>query len=317
VTSAREIWKSAVRETLAEMAGGDQASGMAEITAETPPDPKMGDIGFPMFPFAGILRKAPQAIAAEVAARLVARGVPGAVEAAGPYVNVRLDRGAEFIRVLDQVEAQGSAYGTLRDLSGQRVVVEFSCPNTNKPLHLGHLRNNALGTSISRILEAAGAEVRRVNLINDRGIHICKSMAAYERFGEGRTPESEGVKSDHFVGDYYVRYDRWSKDDPRAEERAREMLRLWEKGDPAVTGLWKLMNRWAIEGIEATYLRTGVAFDKVYHESETYEHGRAEVLAGLDRGLFYSKDDGSVWVDLDLPGWTTRCSCEATEPRST
>ncbi len=299
--STKEIWKSILRETLTEMAGGSPLGGV-EIAAETPPDPKLGDIGFPMFPFARVLRKAPQAIAAEVASRLAARGVPGAAEAAGPYVNVRLDRGAESARVLDQVDAEGAAYGSCRDLAGQRVVVEFSCPNTNKPLHLGHLRNNALGTSVSRILEAAGAEMRRVNLINDRGIHICKSMAAYEKFGEGRTPESEGVKSDHFVGDYYVRYDGWSKEDPAAEARAREMLRLWEKGDPAVTELWKRMNRWAIEGIETTYRRTGVAFDQVYYESQTYEHGRAEVLKGLEQGVFYRKDDGSVWVDLEAAG---------------
>ncbi len=300
--STKETWKSILKETLGEMAGGAAALGSVEIAAETPPDSKLGDIGFPMFPFARILRKAPQAIAVEVAARLAARGIPGAAEAAGPYVNVRLDRGAESSRVLAEVEAEGAAYGSRSDLAGQRVVVEFSCPNTNKPLHLGHLRNNALGTSVSRILEAAGAEMRRVNLINDRGIHICKSMAAYERFGEGRTPESEGVKSDHFVGDYYVRYDGWSRDDPAAEERAREMLRLWEKGDPAVTALWKLMNRWAIEGIEVTYRRTGVSFDKVYYESETYERGRAEVLKGLERGVFYRKDDGSVWVDLESAG---------------
>ncbi len=284
------------------MAGGAGAIAQVEMAAETPPDPAMGDIGFPMFPFARVLHKAPQAIAAEVASRLAARGGPGGAEAAGPYVNVRLDRRAESARVLDQVEAEGAAYGSRADLAGQRVVVEFSCPNTNKPLHLGHLRNNALGISVSRILEAAGAEIRRVNLINDRGIHICKSMAAYERFGKGRTPESEGIKSDHFVGDYYVRYDKWSREDPAAEARAREMLRLWEQGDSAVTDLWRLMNHWAIQGIEKTYQRTGVSFDQVYYESRTYQHGRAEVLKGLEKGIFYRKEDGSVWVDLEAQG---------------
>ncbi len=159
--STREIWKAMVRRTLAALAGGEKALGGAEPAAETPPDPTMGDIGFPMFPFARVLRKPPQAIAVEVAARLRAAAAPGTVEAAGPYVNVRLDRGAEAERVLDLVEAEGAAYGARGDLAGQRVVVEFSCPNTNKPLHLGHLRNNALGTSVSRILEAAGVTVVR------------------------------------------------------------------------------------------------------------------------------------------------------------
>jgi arginyl-tRNA synthetase len=301
VEITRETFKSAVREALAAMAG-DSAASLPELGAETPPDPAMGDIGFPMFPFARVLRKSPQAIAAAVAAQVAQRGIPGTVEAAGPYVNVRLDRGAEAGGVLDRVEAAGPAYGSTTDLAGQRVTVEFSSPNTNKPLHLGHMRNDALGMSVSRLLEAAGAAVRRVNLVNDRGIHICKSMAAYEKFGQGRTPESEGIKSDHFVGDYYVRYDAWSKEGPAAEERAREMLRLWEKGDPAVTALWKQMNDWTIGGIEKTYRRTGVAFDQVYFESQTYELGRAEILKGLERGAFYRKDDGSVWVDLEAHG---------------
>jgi arginyl-tRNA synthetase len=156
--------------------------------------------------------------------------------------------------------------------------------------------------SVSHLLEWQGAEVQRVNLINDRGIHICKSMAAYRKFGGSETPEQKGQKSDHFVGDYYVRYDKWSKTDAEAEKIARQMLREWEAGEPATTELWKLMNGWAIDGIEATYRRTGIRFDRVYHESETYLSGREQILKGLERGLFFKKDDGSVWVDLEEAG---------------
>ena len=169
--------------------------------------------------------------------------------------------------------------------------------NTNKPLHLGHLRNDALGMSVSSILAACGAEVLKVNLINDRGIHICKSMVAYQEFGDGRTPRGENVKPDHFVGEYYVKYSENEKD-PDFPRRAQELLRRWESGDRETTALWKKMNDWVVEGIEETYRRTGVSFDRVYFESQTYLSGREEVLKGLEGGIFYKKEDGSVWVDL-------------------
>jgi arginyl-tRNA synthetase len=177
-------------------------------------------------------------------------------------------------------------------------MVEFSSPNTNKPLHLGHLRNDALGYSLSKILEANGAQVKRVNIINDRGIHICKSMLAYQLLGKGKTPESERIKPDHFVGNYYVLYDKKSKEDSSMEQKAREMLKAWEEGDREVTGLWKQMNGWAIDGINETYRKTGIWFDKIYFESETYLLGKEEVLKGLKKGVFYKKEDGSVWVNL-------------------
>jgi arginyl-tRNA synthetase len=159
-------------------------------------------------------------------------------------------------------------------------MVEFSSPNTNKPLHIGHLRNDSLGESISRILKFCGAEVFKVNIINNRGIHICKSMLAYQKFGNGTTPEKEGVKSE------------------KSEAEAQDMLRAWEAGDSEVLDLWKRMNGWAVKGITQTYARTGVSFDKLYYESETYLKGRDEILAGLEKGIFYREEDGSVWVDL-------------------
>jgi arginyl-tRNA synthetase len=177
-------------------------------------------------------------------------------------------------------------------------MLEFSSPNTNKPLHLGHLRNDALGESVARILRASGAQVQSVDLINDRGIHICKSMLAYQKAGGGKTPESEGVKSDHFVGGYYVLYNDMAKQNPAVEEEARAMLLKWEEGDAEVRELWQKMNAWAIEGIKATYKRTGISFDKFYFESKVYEKGREEILGALARGIFYKDADGAVWVDL-------------------
>jgi arginyl-tRNA synthetase len=178
-------------------------------------------------------------------------------------------------------------------------MVEFSSPNTNKPLHLGHLRNDVLGESISRILKACGAKVRKVCIINDRGIHICKSMLAYKELGGGRTPESEGLKSDHFVGNWYVAYNTMAQGDADAEGRAQELLRKWEAGDPETVELWKRMNGWAIAGMKATYERTGISFDQYYFESQTYLKGKEEILKGLERGIFYTAEDGAVMVDLE------------------
>jgi arginyl-tRNA synthetase len=242
-------------------------------------------------------------------------------EAAGPYVNVRLDRAVVAREVLSDVlaaiDANGNfSYGRPGTFAGKKVMVEFSSPNTNKPLHLGHLRNDVLGESISRILAACGADLRKVCIINDRGIHICKSMLAYQEQGQGKTPESEGVKSDHFVGDWYVYFSGelrkqtealirdkgLKKEDAEAQAplmaRAQELLRKWEAGDPETTALWKLMNSWAVEGMQKTYQRTGVSFDQYYYESDTWQLGKEEVLKGLERGIFYREDDGAVAVDL-------------------
>jgi arginyl-tRNA synthetase len=275
------------------------------VTAEYPPRPELGDLAFPMFGLAKLLRKAPPAIAVELAAALRGK-IAGEAVAAGPYVNVKLDRAAVSTAVLTAVgeaAAAGIAYGTTGSLAGQKIMIEFSCPNTNKPLHLGHLRNDAIGESVARILAANGATLRKVNLINDRGIHICKSMLAYLEFGDGKTPESEGVKSDHFVGDYYVKYAEWEKrDKAAAEEGARKMLKAWEDGDPATIELWKTMNRWAIDGIKATYASTNISFDAFYYESETYKSGRDEVLRGLAEGVFFREADSSVQVDLSSHG---------------
>ncbi|MFP4483697.1 MAG: arginine--tRNA ligase [Spirochaetaceae bacterium] len=317
----RETWKRRILDALEDMAAEQElelpADAADNLIPERPPRPELGDIGFPLFPFARIFRAAPPKLAAEVVERLRAAGLgdagaaPGeagdrnagegaaGVVAEGPYVNVFLDRTAYAEAVLRDLFARPADYGGGNRLRGRRIMVEFSSPNTNKPLHLGHLRNDAIGESISRLLKADGAEVRKVNLVNDRGVHICQSMLAYKRFGNGETPESTGKKSDHFVGDYYVRFHELAKERPAAKEEAAELLKKWEQGDEDVLALWERMNGWAIEGIKKTYERTGVSFDQIYFESRTYGAGRREVLKGLEKGVFYKDDEGAVWVDLE------------------
>ena len=209
-------------------------------------------------------------------------------------------------------------YGTLAP-TGKEIMVEYSSPNTNKPLHLGHLRNNFLGWSVSAIYQAIGYDVHKVQIINDRGIHICKSMAAWTLFGKGETPASSGLKGDKLVGKYYVEFDRQYKKEiagltekgrslEQAEKEAPimklavDMLRKWEQKDTEVVSLWKTMNTWVYAGFETTYKQMGVEFDKLYFESETYLLGKEEVLKGLEQGVFFKKDDGSVWVDLTEDG---------------
>ncbi|MBP5401826.1 MAG: arginine--tRNA ligase [Treponema sp.] len=274
------------------------------LAVQTPPDPAMGDLGIPMFVFAKTLRMAAPQIASEVAGRAVKSDI-GEIVAVGPYVNLKMNKGDEGFSILERISAQKENYGSLNSenkkmLEGRRVMVEFSSPNTNKPLHLGHLRNDALGESVSRILKAAGAEVYKVDLINNRGVHICKSMLAYKLFHEknGDTPESLGMKGDHFVGQCYVEFDRYSKEHPEAAQEAEEMLVKWEAGDKEVRALWEMMNKWTLDGVKATYDRTGVSFDKFYLESDTYLKGKDEILKGLEKGVFFKADDGSVRIDV-------------------
>ena len=216
----------------------------------------------------------------------------------------------EYLRTQPQSKSQ---------FESQSVMVEYSCPNTNKPLHLGHVRNNLVGFAISRILEAAGNKVIKANLINDRGIHICKSMLAWQKWGNGVTPQSTGKKGDHLVGDYYVLFDKKYKEELKqliaggigeeeAENKsqlmaeARELLRKWEAGDKETVAVWKTMNSWVYEGFDITHKRLGVSFDKVYYESETYLLGKEVVNEGLAKGVFFKKEDGSVWIDLTADG---------------
>ncbi|MDP3176927.1 MAG: arginine--tRNA ligase [Spirochaetaceae bacterium] len=303
----KAAWKAIVARSLAAYAAkkgvAGSMPGAEAVVVERPPRPEMGDLGFPMFPFSKILRAAPAQIAKDLAAIVAAdpeSAALGEVGAEGPYLNVRLARPAVAAQLLDSAAREG--WGSCRDLSGKKVLVEFSSPNTNKPLHLGHLRNDVLGESLSRILSAAGAEVRKINHVNDRGAHICKSMLAYMRYGGGGTPESEGLKGDHFVGKYYVLFNKLKAEDAGAEGESQELLRKWEAKDPEVMELWGRMKDWVLGGMRQTYARTGISFDLYDYESDTYELGRDVVLKGLADGVFYREEDGSVWVNLEDVG---------------
>ena len=311
-STLKEIVANAVNEVIKEINPEAELTSADKLQVVTPPNPEMGDLGVPLFVFAKALRMAPPQIAAKVAEKITDTTI-GQFVAVGPYINLKLEKSGAAKDILAKVAKDGENYGTFdangkAPLEGRRVMVEFSSPNTNKPLHLGHLRNDALGESVSRILKKAGAEVFKVDLINNRGVHICKSMLAYKLFHEakGETPESLGIKGDHFVGQCYVEFEQYykgSKDGtiephPEALQEAEDMLIKWEAGDPEVRALWQKMNDWTLNGVKETYARTDITFDKFYLESETYLKGKDEILKGLEKGVFFKAEDGSVRIDV-------------------
>ena len=276
-----------------------------------------GNLTLVVFPFVKIARKAPVQVAQEIGDWLVSNTKEiESYNAIQGFLNLSLSNSV-WIDTLNTIHLTPD-YGFKPD-NGQLMMVEYSSPNTNKPLHLGHVRNNLLGYSIAKIQEANGWTVVKTNIVNDRGIHICKSMLAWLKWGEGATPESTGMKGDHLIGDYYVRFDQEYRaqvrqmceqgmDEEQAKKEAplmleaQDMLRRWEQGDKQVRELWEMMNAWVYKGFDETYSRLGVSFDKIYYESNTYLIGKAEVERGLREGLFYRKDDGSVWADLRSDG---------------
>ena len=276
-----------------------------------------GDYTLVTFPLLRRSRKSPEATATEIGEYMTANIAEiSAFNVIKGFLNLSLDSrfwAARFAEIVAD-EAFGQAPAT-----GRTVMVEYSSPNTNKPLHLGHIRNNLLGYSVAQILKANGHNVIKVNLVNDRGIHICKSMLAWKLFGGGETPASSGLKGDHLVGKYYVEFDKHYKAEIKqlvesgmSEEEAKknapvmreaqEMLRKWEAKDPEVYGLWQTMNGWVYDGFDVTYKALGVDFDKVYYESQTYLLGKSLVQEGLDKGVFFRKEDNSVWIDLTADG---------------
>ncbi|MCI6809445.1 MAG: arginine--tRNA ligase [Spirochaetia bacterium] len=312
-TEFKEIVAKALNEFIKQKGIEAEEVKADSIVVQNAPNPEMGDLGSPMFAFAKSLRMAPPQIAAGVAEIAASDCSLGKVLAVGPYVNIKLDKANAAGPILAAVKAQGESYGSFnqsgkKPLEGRKVMIEFSSPNTNKPLHLGHIRNDALGESVSRILKAAGADVYKVDLINNRGVHICKSMLAYKMFHEakGETPETLGMKGDHFVGQCYVEFDKYLKGEkdkpetahPEANQMAEDMLIKWEAGDPEVHKLWEMMNKWTFDGVKETYQRTGISFDKYYFESETYLKGKDEILKGLEKGVFFKAEDGSVRIDV-------------------
>lgn len=310
--TCRTIIAAALNDFIKEKDPQAETVAPESIVVQNAPNPEMGDLGAPMFAFAKALRMAPPQIAAGLVEKITDKSL-GEFIAVGPYVNVKLDKSGAASPILKAIKSQGDSYGSTgsdgkKPLAGRRVMIEFSSPNTNKPLHLGHVRNDALGESVSRILKAAGAEVYKVDLINNRGVHICKSMLAYKLFHEakGDTPEGLGMKGDHFVGQCYVEFDKYLKGEkdkpetahPEANQMAEDMLIKWEAGDPEVHALWEKMNGWTFDGVKETYKRTGISFDKYYFESETYLKGKDEIMKGLEKGVFFKAEDGSVRIDV-------------------
>lgn len=277
-----------------------------------------GDYTLIVFPFVKLARKSPEAIGQEIGEYLLAnvREV-SAYNVIKGFLNISLK--PEFWASRLNIALGTKNFGFAEPNSGKSIMVEYSSPNTNKPLHLGHVRNNLLGNAVSKILKASGKKVYMVNLVNDRGIHICKSMVAWLRFGNGETPQSSGKKGDHLVGEYYVRFDKAFRQEVKEmvatgmeEEEAKkkapiileaqDMLRKWEAKDEATINLWSQMNGWVYEGFEKTYKDLGITFDRTYYESQTYLLGKELVTKGLEQGVFFKKEDGSVWIDLTSEG---------------
>jgi arginyl-tRNA synthetase len=276
-----------------------------------------GTYTFVVFPFLKISQANPEATASQIGAYLKGNvPIVTGFNVVKGFLNLELNE-LVWVDLFQQLYSNPN-FGQLPS-TGQKVMVEYSSPNTNKPLHLGHLRNNFLGFSVAEILKANGYEVIKSNLVNDRGIHICKSMVAYQHFGNGETPESSGLKGDHLAGKYYVIFDQeykkqikeltaqgQSEEDAKKNAplllEAQDMLRKWEANDETVVSLWKRMNEWVYAGFESTYKKMGVTFDKFYYESDTYLLGKDIVEEGLEKGIFFKKENGSVWVDLTDEG---------------
>jgi len=278
-----------------------------------------GDLTVVVFPFAKMARKSPEQAANEIGEYLkINEPLITAFNVIKGFLNLSIAQNY-WLQTLTNIDQQVD-FGTIKaNDASPLVMIEYSSPNTNKPLHLGHIRNNLLGFSLGEIVKANGQKLVKTNIVNDRGIHICKSMLAWQKFGNGETPESTGMKGDHLVGKYYVKFDQEYKSQIKklmargqTEEdakrnapmivEAQEMLRKWEAGDEEVYSLWKMMNSWVYAGFDLTYKKLGVDFDKIYYESETYLEGKSKVEEGLASGSFYRREDGSVWADLTGDG---------------
>lgn len=315
--SIDNIISSAVSEALKALYGVDVAA--SSIVPQTTRKEFEGNLTVVVFPYLKASKKAPEATAQEIGEYLVANcDAVKAFNVVKGFLNIVIEP-KFWLNVLNHIN-ETADYGFRAETpESELVMIEYSSPNTNKPLHLGHVRNNLLGYSLSRILAANGYKVVKTNIVNDRGIHICKSMLAWQKWGNGVTPETAGKKGDHLIGDFYVAFDKHYKAEVKELEaqgmtkeeaeaasplmqEARAMLRRWEAGDEEVRSLWRMMNSWVYAGFDETYKRLGVDFDKIYYESETYLEGKEKVLEGLEKGIMYRKEDNSVWADLTADG---------------
>ncbi len=291
----------------------------AQITLQKTKKEFKGHYTLVTFPLLKISRKNPEQTAEEIGTRLAdSSPIVSEYNVIKGFLNLTIAPGV-WVELLQTIDAATDYGFTPIAEDAPLYMVEYSSPNTNKPLHLGHVRNNLLGHALSEVLKANGKRVVKTNIVNDRGIHICKSMLAWQKWGNGETPFTTGKKGDHLIGDYYVLFDKkykeelaalqekgFTKEEAEAQsqlmEEAREMLRKWEAHDAATVNLWKMMNDWVYAGFDETYRQMGVSFDKIYYESQTYLAGKEEVLRGLNEGLFFQKEDGSVWADLTSYG---------------
>jgi len=277
---------------------GEKIVQELDFELETPPEPKMGDLGWACFKLAEKLKKKPPVVAKILAEKIESDEKLEKVINLGPYLNFFLNKKEWFSITINEIIEKKEKFGQDQSGEGKTILIEFSSPNTNKPQHLGHLRNNFLGASLANLFKNFGYKVIRANLINDRGIHICKSMLAYKKWGEGKTPETERMKGDHFVGRFYNLFEEKLKENPNLLEEAQSLLKKWEDGDQETWQLWQKMNKWAMEGFYETYKKLGIEFDKWYYESETYKLGKKIVLEALNKNLCYKRDDGAIEIDL-------------------
>ncbi|MFH0955970.1 MAG: arginine--tRNA ligase [Candidatus Falkowbacteria bacterium] len=279
----------------------EQAFGiqLTELSLNYPPNVELGDFAIECFPLAKQLRKSPNQIAKDLAKAFSGQALIVEAKATGPYLNLKLSNQALFETACVEAISSGADFGK-SELAADRIMVEYLSPNTNKPLHLGHMRNGCLGMAVSNILDATGSEVVKASLINDRGVHICKSMLAWQRWGQGATPESTGVKGDHFVGKWYVKYSQEAEKDVHLDEEVLEMLKRWEAGDEEILECWRMMNDWVYQGFGLTYDRLGLAFDKIFYESETYKLGKDIIAAGVGKSVFLKDAQGNTVFNLPV-----------------
>ena len=259
-----------------------------------PPNAAMGHFAVGCFPLAKHFRKSPAEIAANISAHIQPGDVIAKADATGPYINLKIVGNKLFGDICSHIIKRDTSYGSSDMGENRRAMVEYLAPNTNKPLHLGHLRNGALGMAVANMYQATGHWVVKANLVNDRGVHICKSMLAWQRWGNGATPESEGIKGDHFVGKYYVRYAQEADKDDNLENEIQQMLQKWEAGEPETIDLWKMMNGWVYDGFGETYRRFGLLFDTFYYESDTYKLGKDIIQQGLEKKALALDQNGNT-----------------------
>jgi len=273
----------------------------AEIEAliEVPPKPELGDFAFPCFKASSILKKAPRQIAEQLSKELSLPAIIEKTQPAGPYLNFFVKKASIAKQTISGVLKQKEKYGASKVGNGKKVMVEYSAPNTNKPLHVGHLRNDSIGMAVSNLLEFTGYKVTKANLVNDRGVHICKSMLAYSKWGNGKKPKQ---KTDHFVGDYYVLFNKHAKEQPELEQEAQLLLRKWENKDASTIALWKKMNKWALDGFKQTYKDFGSSFDVWFKESEFYDKAVPIINKGLKDGILFENDEGAIVAGLERHG---------------